>query len=145
MKEQVIKLTTRDRIGLINMLPGQSNFADMIVIKAMQKELEFTEDEKDKLNIRTLNNNQITWDNDQVKKIKWSKDRERIIRIAVVQFTENNGDFPVFLNENTFEFFNFTQEELQKFKETVDKLDNEEKITVLNFNMCQLINEKFEK
>jgi hypothetical protein len=143
-----MELSIVDRIQIMNALPQKAGFADMAVIRAMQTELNFSEDEVQKFEMRDQADDKgrvtLTWNQqkEEKKKFSMSKERERILKDAFISQAEKSEEIPENLTISIFKKLSWTQDQLDSLNNIVDKMDQEEKVTPSNFEICKAIKDK---
>ena len=137
-----MKLYVKERIALLNLLPQQAGFADMVIIKSMREEIDFSEKEanefkfKDKVQKgKTI----LTWDTQKEKTINFNlnKKRNSILAKAIVNHVKGNLSFPEGLTIELIDEIKFTKEQKNQLKAAVKQMDKKEKITLSNFSICE--------
>ena len=79
-----MKLTVKDRLMILGMLPQEGTLAEMVDIYDLARELKLSDEEKD--NVKYVENGQsIKWDaeKDPMKDINFSKDQKAIFMKVV--------------------------------------------------------------
>lgn len=76
-----MQLKFLDRFLLLNLLPKQGTFEDLIVTKDIKSKIEVTQEELKKLNVKSQENGNITWDSskDEPKEIEFTDKEQEII------------------------------------------------------------------
>ena len=57
-----MKLNVMERLMLINVLPSESNFVNLKIINDLRQAIGFTEAEHKEFDMKTLPDNQVSWD-----------------------------------------------------------------------------------